>query len=67
MFVNLGTAFQTDIIARAIRKDPTIIGGILFPDEPDGERRLGHTMELKRLIDRDRALEAYQLIRASKA
>jgi len=65
--LDLAPEFQSHVLAAAVRKDPTIAAGIWFPDEPDAARRVSHSVELRRLIDRDRAREAYDLLRASEA
>lgn len=55
------------VLVRAIRRDPSILGGLLFPEEADAGRRVEGLVEFKRLVDRDRAKDAYALFRASNA
>jgi hypothetical protein len=67
MFLNLPGSFQAELLAKAVRADPHVGTGVLFPTETDLARRGMSTIEFKRLVEREQAEEAMRLYRASKA
>lgn len=66
MFGNLGSSLQTAILERAIRRDPTIAGGLLFPGYTDPERLVG-SMEVQRELQKRAVKEAVRLVQSSNA
>lgn len=66
MFGNLMPAIQTAILAKAIRDDPTIAGGLLFPRYTNPERLVG-SMEVQRELQKRAVKKAVRLVEASNA
>ncbi len=64
---NLPSAVVRDMLAARVKADPVVAAGVLWPSEDNARRQVGSLLEFDRLREREQALEAMALYRASQA
>jgi hypothetical protein len=67
LFENLAPVMQEELLTRALRKDPTVLPKLLFPEVDDPAMRLDGTLDVQRELHKQAVKDAVRLIRASKA